>query len=72
MDEPTAALGVAQRERVLDVARKVRDAGRSVVIISHNMPEVRAVADRVEVFRLGRASPASSRRKPHSRPWSAQ
>ena len=54
MDEPTAALGVAQRERVLDVARKVRDAGRSVVIISHNMPEVRAVADRVEVFRLGR------------------
>jgi simple sugar transport system ATP-binding protein len=54
MDEPTAALGVAQRERVLDVVRKVREAGRSVVIISHNMPEVRAVADRVEVLRLGR------------------
>jgi simple sugar transport system ATP-binding protein len=54
MDEPTAALGVAQRERVLEVARRARDAGRTVVIVSHNMPEVLAVADRIEVFRLGR------------------
>ena len=54
MDEPTAALGVAQRERVLDVARRARDAGKTVVIISHNMPEVLAVADRIEVLRLGR------------------
>jgi simple sugar transport system ATP-binding protein len=54
MDEPTAALGVVQRERVLDVIKKVRDTGISVVLISHNMPEVLSVADRIEVMRLGR------------------
>ena len=54
MDEPTAALGVVQRERVLDTIRRVRDRGVSVVLISHNMPEVLAVADRIEVLRLGR------------------
>ncbi|SFB16486.1 monosaccharide ABC transporter ATP-binding protein, CUT2 family [Amycolatopsis marina] len=54
MDEPTAALGVRQRERVLDVIRRVRDEGIAVVLISHNMPEVLSVADRVEVLRLGR------------------
>jgi len=54
MDEPTAALGVVQRERVLDTIRRVRDQGVSVVLISHNMPEVLAVSDRVEVLRLGR------------------
>ncbi|WP_431925666.1 ATP-binding cassette domain-containing protein [Amycolatopsis tucumanensis] len=53
MDEPTAALGVVQRERVLDVIRRVRDEGIAVVLISHNMPEVLSVADRVEVLRLG-------------------
>ena len=54
MDEPTAALGVVQRRRVLDTVRRVRDTGVSVVLISHNMPEVLAVSDRVEVLRLGR------------------
>jgi simple sugar transport system ATP-binding protein len=54
MDEPTAALGVVQRERVLDTIRRVRDRGISVVLISHNMPEVLAVSDRVEVLRMGR------------------
>ena len=54
MDEPTAALGVVQRQRVLDTIRRVRDQGISVVLISHNMPEVLAVSDRVEVLRLGR------------------
>jgi simple sugar transport system ATP-binding protein len=54
MDEPTAALGVVQREQVLDLIRRVRDRGVTVVLISHNMPEVLAVADRVEVLRLGR------------------
>lgn len=54
MDEPTAALGVVQRERVLDVVRRVRDQGIAVVLISHNMPEVLSVADRIEVLRLGR------------------
>jgi simple sugar transport system ATP-binding protein len=53
LDEPTAALGVVQRERVLDVVRNVRDTGVAVVLISHNMPEVLAVADRIEVLRLG-------------------
>ncbi len=53
MDEPTAALGVVQRERVLDVIKKVRDKGIAVVLISHNMPEVLSVADRIEVLRLG-------------------
>ncbi|WP_406002450.1 ATP-binding cassette domain-containing protein [Streptomyces sp. NBC_00829] len=53
MDEPTAALGVVQRERVLDLIRRVRDRGIATVLISHNMPEVLSVADRVEVLRLG-------------------
>jgi simple sugar transport system ATP-binding protein len=54
MDEPTAALGVRQTHGVLDLIRRVRDAGLSVVLISHNMPEVLEVADRAEVLRLGR------------------
>ncbi|MEV0306884.1 ATP-binding cassette domain-containing protein [Nonomuraea fuscirosea] len=54
MDEPTAALGVLQTRRVLDLIRSVRDAGVSVVLISHNMQDVMAVSDRVEVLRLGR------------------
>lgn len=53
LDEPTAALGVVQRGHVLELIRRVRDRGVSVVLISHNMPEVLDVADRVEVFRLG-------------------
>jgi simple sugar transport system ATP-binding protein len=54
MDEPTAALGVVQRGKVLDTVRRVRDRGVAVVLISHNMPEVLAVSDRIEVLRLGR------------------
>ena len=54
MDEPTAALGVRQTRNVLDLIRRVRDRGVSVVLISHSVPEVMAVADRVEVLRLGR------------------
>jgi simple sugar transport system ATP-binding protein len=53
MDEPTAALGVVQTRNVLDQIRRVRDEGLSVVLISHNMPEVFEVADRIEVLRLG-------------------
>jgi simple sugar transport system ATP-binding protein len=53
MDEPTAALGVKQRRMVLDTIRRVRDRGIAVVLISHNMPEVLAVADRIEVLRMG-------------------
>ncbi len=54
MDEPTAALGVVQRGRVLDTMRRVAARGIAVILISHNMPEVLAVADRIEVLRLGR------------------
>ena len=53
MDEPTAALGVVQTRNVLDLIRRVRETGLSVVLISHNMPEVMEVSDRVEVLRLG-------------------
>lgn len=54
MDEPTAALGVIQTGRVIDLIRQVRDQGITVVLISHNMRQVLKVADRVEVLRLGR------------------
>jgi simple sugar transport system ATP-binding protein len=54
MDEPTAALGVVQTRKVLDLIGRVRDQGISVVLISHNMPEVLEVSDRIEVLRLGR------------------
>lgn len=54
MDEPTAALGVVQSRNVLDLIRRVRSSGIAVVLISHNMPEVFEVADRIEVLRLGR------------------
>jgi simple sugar transport system ATP-binding protein len=54
LDEPTAALGVVQTGRVLDVVRRIRDRGVAVVLISHNMPQVLEVADRIEVLRLGR------------------
>jgi simple sugar transport system ATP-binding protein len=54
LDEPTAALGVVQTKGVLDLIRRVRDRGLAVVFISHSMPAVMEVADRVEVMRLGR------------------
>lgn len=54
LDEPTAALGVREGTMVLDLIRRVRDRGLSVVLISHNMPHVFAVADRIHVQRLGK------------------
>ena len=54
MDEPTAALGVVQTGRVLRLLRQVRAQGIAVVLVSHNMPQVLDVADRIEVLRLGR------------------
>ncbi len=53
LDEPTAALGVRQTANVLETIRKVRDQGVAVVFISHSMPHVMEVADRVQVIRLG-------------------
>ncbi|MBA8792959.1 ABC-type sugar transport system ATPase subunit [Friedmanniella endophytica] len=54
LDEPTAALGVAQTAEVLAMIRRVSERGLGVVVISHNMEDVRQVADRVVVLRLGR------------------
>jgi simple sugar transport system ATP-binding protein len=53
MDEPTAALGVIQTAKVLELINRVRDSGLAVVFISHNLPQVLEVADRIEVLRLG-------------------
>ena len=53
-DEPTAALGVVQKKNVLDLVRRVRDKGIGVVFISHSMPEVLEISDRVQVMRRGR------------------
>ena len=54
LDEPTAALGVPQTKQVLDLVRRLRDRGLGVVVISHNMADVFAVADRIQVLYLGR------------------
>ncbi len=54
LDEPTAALGVAQTAEVLNLIESLRERGLGVVLISHNMADVQAVADRVVVPRLGR------------------
>ena len=54
LDEPTAALGVRQTANVLETIRKVRDEGVAVVFISHSMPHVIEVSDRVQVLRMGR------------------
>jgi fructose transport system ATP-binding protein len=54
MDEPTAALGVKESQKVLQLIRDVRDRGMPVILISHNMPHVFDVADRIHIQRLGR------------------
>ncbi len=54
MDEPTAALGVKESNMVLELIRRVRDKGLPVILISHNMPHVFEVADRIHIQRLGR------------------
>jgi fructose transport system ATP-binding protein len=54
LDEPTAALGVKEGNRVLQLIRDVRDRGLPVILISHNMPHVFEVADRIHIHRLGK------------------
>jgi fructose transport system ATP-binding protein len=54
MDEPTAALGVKETRQVLDLILEVRDRGLPVILISHDMPHVFEVADRIHIMRLGR------------------
>jgi fructose transport system ATP-binding protein len=54
MDEPTAALGVRETEHVLDLIKRIRDKGLPVILISHDMPAIFEVADRIHIHRLGR------------------
>ena len=54
LDEPTAALGVAQTRQVLDLVRRLADKGLAVILISHNLHDIFEVADRITVLRLGR------------------
>jgi D-xylose transport system ATP-binding protein len=54
LDEPTAALGVVQTKQVLDLIRRLRERNLGVIVISHNLADVFAVADRIFVLRLGR------------------
>lgn len=54
LDEPTAALGVKESGMVLDLIRKVRDRGLAVILISHNMPHVFELADRIHIHRMGK------------------
>ena len=53
LDEPTAALGVSQTKQVLKMVRNLADSGLAVILISHNMQEVLAVADQIQILRLG-------------------
>jgi len=53
LDEPTAALGVAERRNVLELIKSLRDAGIGILMISHNLPDVFEVADRITVLRRG-------------------
>ena len=62
LDEPTAALGVAQTEQVLDLIGRLRERGLGVVLISHNLRDVFDVADRIVVLRLGRRAATFDRR----------
>jgi ABC-type sugar transport system ATPase subunit len=54
LDEPTAALGVAQTRMVLDLVKRLKDHGLAVMVISHNLNDVFEVADRVAILHLGR------------------
>jgi ABC-type sugar transport system ATPase subunit len=56
MDEPTAALGVRETRHVLDIMCELRNQGRGIVVVSHNLDLVFEVADRIQVMHLGRTS----------------
>ena len=63
MDEPTAALGVKEGNMVLELIRRVRDKGLPVILISHNMPHVFEIADRIHIARLGKRAAIVDPRK---------
>ena len=56
LDEPTAALGVRESGHVLEIVRQLRQRGLGVILISHNMPHVFDLADRIHIQRLGRCA----------------
>ncbi|MEM6281101.1 MAG: sugar ABC transporter ATP-binding protein [Chloroflexota bacterium] len=58
LDEPTAALGEAESRRILNMARKLADAGKSIIYVSHRMDEIFEIGDRVTVLRDGQSQPA--------------
>ena len=64
MDEPTAALGVKETGQVLDLIRRVRERGLPVILISHDMPNVFELADRIQIMRLGQARGSRHARRP--------
>ena len=63
LDEPTAALGVAQTRQVLDLVRRLAEQGLAVVVISHNLHDIFEVSDRITVLRLGRNAALFERRQ---------
>jgi fructose transport system ATP-binding protein len=67
MDEPTAALGVRESGQVLNLIRTIRDRGLPVILISHDMPHVFEVADRIQIMRLGRRAALTTPQR-HSMP----
>ena len=62
MDEPTAALGVTESGRVMELAARLRDTGRAVIIISHNLQQIWPIADRFLVMRLGQVAGIPAKR----------
>ena len=67
MDESTAALGVKETGQVVDLTKRVRDRGLPVILISHDMPHVFELADRIHIMRLGKCA-AVVTSKTHSMP----
>ena len=67
MDEPTAALGVKEGNMVLELIRRVRDKGLPVILISHNMPHVFEIADRIHIARLGKRAAVVNPKNQHER-----
>ena len=68
LDEPTAALGVAQTRQVLDLVRRLADNGLGVLLISHNMNDVKEVSDRISALYLGRVAADVAGVRRHHRP----
>ena len=68
LDEPTAALGVAQTRQVLDLVRRLADNGLGVLLISHNMNDVKEVSDRISALYLGRVAADVAGHRRHHRP----